>query len=349
MKKTLNYIWAISELFNGMPKNVSFELLVHGRKLAEKLGTKVASIICGHKIDKNHIYEHIYRGADRVYILDNRYLAHFIVENHSAAIYSLIIKYKPEIILGPATSRGRILMPHIAAKLGAGLTADCTELDIEKDTGNLIQIRPAIGGNIIAKIKTPEKRPQMATVRPKLVKPFPPENNRKGEIIKITEPDLFVPDRRIERKGFRPHIKKEINIQEADIIVSGGGGLKKAENFKIIYELAEELGGAAGASRNAVDKGWIGYPHQVGLSGKTVTPKLYIAIGISGAIQHLAGMKTSENIIAINKDPEAQIFRVSDLGIIGDAFDIIPRLIEGIRREKIIKSRYKKTLLGTTS
>jgi len=223
-------------------------------------------------------------------------------------------------------------MPYLAIKVNAGLTADCTGLDIEEETGNLLQTRPAIGGNILATIKTPENRPQIATVRPKSTRPAPKDDSRIGEIINIVlKPELI--DGRVESLGYKKDEQEDVNIQDADIIISGGRGLKKAENFGLIRELAQHLHGVVGASRDAVDRGWISYPHQVGLSGKTVTPKLYIAVGISGAIQHLAGMKTADNIIAINNDPEAPIFKVADFGIVGDLFEFLPMLNEQLEKE----------------
>jgi electron transfer flavoprotein alpha subunit len=222
----------------------------------------------------------------------------------------------------------------VAVKVHTGLTADCTALDIEEGTGHLIQVRPAIGGNIMARIKTPHHRPQMATVRPKTAGPSIRDAGRMGSIVR-QELESGSIDRRIERIGFREHENRGGDIQDADIVVSGGAGLRKSDNFRMIQELADRLGGVVGASRNAVDRGWISYPHQVGLSGKTVTPKLYVAIGISGSIQHLAGMKTAQYIVAINNDPDAAIFKVADLGIVGDLFEIVPLLNEALERRSV--------------
>ena len=223
-------------------------------------------------------------------------------------------------------------MPHISMRLHAGLTADCTGLEIEAETRNLLQTRPAIGGNILATIKAPNHRPQLATVRPKSTKPSPVDNTRNGEIIRVSLKEELI-DGRVERLEFRKYAEESVDIQEADVVVSGGKGMKKAENFNLIKNLADTLGGVVGASRDAVDRGWSTYPHQVGLSGKTVTPKVYIAAGISGAIQHLAGMKTADNIIAINSDADATIFQVADFGIVGDLFEILPLLNERLRKE----------------
>ena len=325
-------VWVIAEQSQGKIKEVSYEILTRGRKLADKLGVELASILLGYNISNDKLNELIHRGADKVYIVDDSVLENFIVENYSNVMVDLVRKYKPEIIIAGATTSGRTLMPHVAVRVNAGLTADCTGLDIEKETNNLLQTRPAIGGNILATIKTPNNRPQMATVRVKSTKPAPINKNRTGKIIKIELKTELI-DGKVERIGFRKTEEEATSIQNADIIVSGGRGLKKKENFTLIRQLAKNLGGVVGASRDAVDRGWISYPHQVGLSGKTVSPKLYIAIGISGSIQHLAGIKTSDIIIAINNDPDAQIFKISDFGIIGDLFEVVPLLNERLAKE----------------
>ena len=327
----MNYqgVWTVSENDHGKLKGVSYELLARGRGLADKLGAELASVVIGHNITDEAVEELIHRGADAVYLVNDPGLRHFVVENFSSVLRDLINVYKPEIVIAGATTYGRTLMPHVAVRVNAGLTADCTELDIEEGTGNLLQIRPAIGGNILAEIKTPERRPQMATVRPNLIKHAEWDERRKGEVVNVEFKSEWI-DRRVEHLGFRKSEGENINIQGADVVVSGGGGLKKKENFGMIKKLAESLGGVVGASRVAVDRGWMSYPHQVGLSGKTVTPKLYIAVGISGSIQHLAGMKTAETIIAINSDSDAPIFKVADFGIVGDAFEVIPALLESL-------------------
>jgi electron transfer flavoprotein alpha subunit len=271
-------------------------------------------------------------GADLVAVVESEHLSGFQAETFSNVLTALVKQYEPQIILAGATVNGRTLMPHAAMRLRAGLTADCTGLDIEEETGNLLQTRPAIGGNILATIKTPEARPQMATVRPRSTLPLPADPSRKGKIQRIDfEPEWL--DRRVKRLEVRKNQAEEVNIQAADIIVSGGRGMKKGDNFALLEELAELLGGAVGASREAVDRGWVTYPHQVGLSGKTVVPSLYLAAGISGAIQHLAGMKTSETIVAINKDPQAPILQVADFGIVGDLFQVLPQLNRRLKEE----------------
>jgi len=223
-------------------------------------------------------------------------------------------------------------MPYVAVKLHAGLTADCTELDIEPETGNLLQTRPAIGGNILATIKTPDHRPQMATVRPHSTHPAEPVAGRQGKILRLEAPAELLASR-IDRVDFVANTETH-SLNEAETVVTTGRGIKKADNLPLINELAEALDAAVGATRDVVDRGWMSYPHQVGLSGKTVTPRLYVAVGLSGAIQHLAGMQTSEHIIAINSDPDAQIFRVAEFGLVGDLFEILPTLIKKIRSTK---------------
>ncbi len=324
-------VWIIAEQGDGRVRIVSHELLARGRELADKLGCELTAVIFGHEINKDDLQELISRGADKVIATENPELAHFDCQRYSACLTELIEQNKPEIIIAGATSSGRTLMPYVAIKAHAGLTADCTELDIEGDTGNLLQTRPAIGGNILATIKTPSHRPQMATVRPHSSKPAEADESRTGEIIcRAAAAELLSSD--VERLDFVPDMAKH-GLDDAERVVAVGRGIKKAENLPIIEQLADKLGAAVGATRDVVDRGWLSYPHQVGLSGKTVTPNLYIAIGASGAVQHLAGMQTAETIVAINTDPEAPIFNVADFGIIGDLFEIVPALTEKIKKE----------------
>ena len=323
-------VWTLAETRGSELKQGSFELLTRGRKLADKLGVPLSSIVIGNRVSGESLDELIKRGADRIYLVQSEELEHFLVETYSNILSRLIETYKPEIVIAAATTTGRTLMPHVSMKVHAGLTADCTDLDIEEGTNILLQTRPAIGGNILATIKTPQHRPQMATVRPRSTRPAPYDQDRTGEIIKISLDRTLIDDR-VTWMGFRKGDMEEVDIQAADVVVSGGKGLKKAENFKLIENLAASLNGVVGASRDTVDRGWISYPHQVGLSGKTVTPRLYVAAGISGAIQHLAGMKTADTIVAINIDPDAQIFKVCDFGIVGDLFEIIPMINERLK------------------
>ena len=328
-----NGVWTFAEQKEGHLERLSFELLMRGRKLADKRGAELTSVLIGSDIDRGGIQELIERGADRVYLVEDTKLTYYVNDLYANVLAYLIKTYKPEIFLAGASTTGRTLMPYVAARIKTGLTADCTELDIEEDTGNLLQTRPAIGGNIMATIKTPDHRPQMATVRPKST-PIPPRTEgRDGEIVEIkVPPDLLKGHE--ERLGFRAIGDEGMNIEDADKIVSGGRGLKKGENFSMLYNLAHRLDAAVGASRDAVERGWAEYPQQVGLSGKTVVPKLYIALGISGSIQHLAGMKTSETIIAVNNDPDAQILNVADFGIVGDLFEVVPELISELDKRK---------------
>jgi electron transfer flavoprotein alpha subunit len=279
--------------------------------------------------------ELIERGADVVRVVQSPALEHFLVELYAACLAAMIRRYLPEVVLAAATTSGRTLMPYVAVKVRAGLTADCTGLDIDPQTGGLLQTRPAIGGNIMATIRTPTARPQMATVRPRSTRPPQRDPARRGRIVHEDPPAGLTS--RIRRLDFLPQPDPHA-LGEADVVVSAGRGVKKPENLHLIRALAEALDAAVGASRDVVDRGWLAYPHQVGLSGKTVSPRLYVACGISGAIQHLAGMQTAETILAVNSDPDAQIFRVADIGIVGDLFEVLPVLTERIRRAKDNKS-----------
>lgn len=324
-------VLTFAEQRRGRIHPVSYELLGIGRELADKLGEPLSSVIIGGGIAEM-AEELIARGADRVYVYDDPSLADFRDDPYTTLLVELVREVKPSIFLFGATSIGRSLAPRVAASLKTGLTADCTGLDIDPETRLLVQTRPAFGGNIMATIICPRTRPQMATVRYKVMPEAPRDPNRRGEIKLMKVEASSLPDR-VRILEFQP-LREEVSITEADVVVSGGKGLGAPEGFRLLEELADLLGGAVGASRPTVDEGWIGYSHQVGLSGRTVRPKLYIACGISGAVQHLAGMKTSEFIIAINKDREAPIFSVASLGVVGDLYEIIPRLIEKIREYK---------------
>jgi len=324
-----NGIWILAEQNEGSVLRISHELLTRGVSLAKKRGCELSAVIFGHDINEDDLQELILRGADKVYVIEAPELAHFLVEPCTACMVDMIRKYSPEVIIAGATSTGRTLMPCAAMEVHTGLTADCTVLDFEDETNNLLQTRPAIGGNIMATIRCPDFRPQMATVRPMSTKPAEIQKGRKGEIIRISPPpELLVS--RIKRTGFIPN-EEELGIQEAEIVVCVGRGIKKAENIPLVRKFADQIGGTIGASRDVVDRGWLSYPHQIGLSGKTISPKLYIGLGVSGAIQHLAGMQTSETIIAVNSDPDAHIFQVADFGIVGDIFEVLPTLIADIK------------------
>ena len=323
-------VWVLGEQTCGRVDRITHELLRRGRELADKRKTELVALIFGHEIDADDLAEVIERGADRVLTVEAPELAEFLVEPYAACMLRILEEHRPEIVIAGATSTGRTLMPYVAVKADAGLTADCTVLDIEKDSGLLLQTRPAIGGNILATIKTATHRPQMATVRPRSTRPAERKPGRTGEIVRLKAPKDCLASR-VKRLGFLAD-ESEHGIQEAEIVVTAGRGVKKAENVALVAELAQALGGALGASRDVIDRGWLPYPHQVGLSGKTVTPKLYVAVGVSGAIQHLAGMQTSDTIVAINSDPDAPIFNVADFGIVGDLFEVLPVLTERIRK-----------------
>jgi electron transfer flavoprotein alpha subunit len=321
-------VWTFIEHEHGKVGGVSFELLGEGRKLADVIGCKLCGMLFGDKeaVDK-FAKEAFAYGAEKVYIMESPLLKQYRTDPYAKAAVDLIRKYKPEIVLFGATTQGRDFAGTVATTLEAGLTADCTGLDIDPETKYLKQTRPAFGGNIMATILDyPNYRPQMSTVRPKVFAMPPRDDSRKGEIIWET---LQMTEDQVKTKVLE-FIKgtETVNLADAEIIVSGGRGIGGSENFKVIRELAGVLGAAVGASRAAVDSGWIPYEHQVGQTGRTVRPKIYIACGISGSIQHQAGMKTSDIIVAINKDVEAPIFKIATYGIVGDLFKVVPMLIQ---------------------
>jgi len=324
-------IWVFAEKHGNHLRNVTLELLSEGRKLADKLGEPLAALLLGRNVT-DFIKTLSAYGADKIYVTEHEVLERYNSDGYADVLTGLIAKHKPSVVLFGATINGRDLAPRIAARLRIGLTADCTGLEIDEE-GRLVQIRPAFGGNIMASILS-HTRPQMATVRPNVMKMGEPDWTRKVEIERINV--MIDPKaRRIRVVDIVKEVAdRAVNIEEADIIVSGGRGLGSPENLKLMIELAEALGGAVGASRPIVDSGWLPHHQQVGQTGKTVSPKLYVAVGISGAIQHLVGMQTSDIIIAINKDSEAPIFKVATMGVVGDLFKIVPALIEELRNVK---------------
>lgn len=332
----MSFVWTIAEQHEGALKTVSFELLARGRRLADSLETRLASLVFAPRMEDSVAQELIERGADEVYLIEHDALGDFVCETWSAILASLVQQYSPSIILAAATSTGRTLMPHLAVKVDAGLTADCTELDIDPGTDNLLQIRPAIGGNIMATIMTPWHRPQMATVRPRSSTALHRDLERVGRIIRVGV-DAVTIDPRVTVLGYRDDHGDFVNLEEADVVVAGGKGLRRGDNFALLRSLAKALGAEVGATRDAVDRGWIAYPHQVGLSGKTISPRLYIGAGISGSIQHLAGIKTAETIVSINSDPDAPLHRVADFAIAGDLFEVIPELTRTLQNRKAEK------------
>ena len=318
-------LWVYAEQRAGQLQDVTLELLGQGRTLADKLGVELSAVLLGHQVrglgDK--LFEY---GADKVYLVDHPALENYTAEPYAEAMSALVRKYKPEALLAGATSIGRGFIARVAIQVNAGLTADCTELDVDVEKRLLLQTRPAFGGNIMACIVCPDHRPQMATVRPKVFAPLAPVPGRTGELI---EEALNLKDPVVRVLETVNAMQNEVNVAGAEFIVTGGRGVGAPENFKLLEDLADALGGA---SRAAVDAGWISSFHQVGQTGKTVRPKIYIACGVSGQIQHLVGMSSSDTIIAINKDPDAPIFGVADIGIVGDLFQVVPALTKALRR-----------------
>ncbi len=325
-------VWTLAEVRGGKIHPVSRELLAWGKELADALGAPLASVVVGSGIKEQSASLAAY-GADKVYVADAPEFENFKADITSATLAEMIEKYKPSILIASATTQGRTVMPMLSSRIGCGLTADCTELAIDRESKRLIQTRPAIGGNVMADIKTKGRDPQMCTVRPKSKRPLSPDASRECETIE------FAPKKELLEslvKFIKFEVEKSVGLplQEAEIIVSGGKGMKNAKNFARLEELARLLGGSVGASRMAVDLGWAPYSAQVGLSGKSVTPRLYLAFGISGAVQHIAGMSGAETIVAVNQDPEAPIFRVADLAVQGDAMEMLGGLIEAVKKYK---------------
>ena len=342
-------IWVFAEQRQGKLMNVALELVGEGHKLSREISaeTKVCAVLVGDKVD--HLADELFAyGADSVYLLEDELLAQYTTDGYTKVITDAINAYKPEIVLFGATHIGRDLAPRVAARLNTGLTADCTRLDInvanymdyleanttaslkgldreDKSTG-LKQTRPAFGGNLMATIVTPNTRPQMATVRPGVMAKREKEEGAKGEIVKA-EVKLSKEDISVEVLNVVKAAKEIVSLTDAKIICSGGRGLGDAEGFKLMQEFAEQVGGVVGASRAAVDAGWIDQSHQVGQTGTTVKPEIYFACGISGAIQHQAGMQTSKIIVAINKDPECPMMQLADYAIEGDLYKVIPEIM----------------------
>ncbi|MTI65096.1 MAG: electron transfer flavoprotein subunit alpha/FixB family protein [Firmicutes bacterium] len=325
-------VYVLAEQRDGEIQKVSFELIGKAKELAKDLNQKVVAILLGSNI-KEKAHDLIEYGADEVIYTEDEMLKEYVTEPYTKATYEIIKANDPEIVLFGASSIGRDLAPRVSARLHTGLTADCTGLEIDLDTKLLMMTRPAFGGNIMATIICENHRPQMATVRPGVMDVLEKEESRSGKInefpIEFNEKDMNIKIRKVLKRT-----KKTVDITEANILVSGGRGLGDKKGFNKLMKLSEALGGEIASSRANVDEGWIEKDYQVGQTGKTVRPDLYIATGISGAIQHLAGMEESEFIISINKDSGAPIFEVSDLGIVGDLHDIVPKLTEEIEKVK---------------
>jgi electron transfer flavoprotein alpha subunit len=331
-------VWVFLEQTEGEAAKVSWELLGKGRELADTLGVELAAVVIGHDVE--HLCNEAFAyGADRAYLLDAPVFASYRTASYLKGCCHLVEKYRPEVILMGATGMGRDLAGAVATQLKTGLTADCTGLHID-DKRNLMQTRPAFGGNIMATIMCDKFRPQMATVRPHVMPMAERDQSRRGEIVReecpLAEEDILAKVIEIisDKKG-----KEQVDVAAADFIVSGGRGMMGSENFAMLQELADELGGVVGASRSAVDAGWMPPERQVGQTGKTVRPKIYIACGISGAIQHLVGMQDSDTIIAINRDKDAPIFEVATYGLVGDIFQIIPALTRRLRALKAVRQK----------
>ena len=325
-------IWVFIETDEGKAKSVGLELLNPGRMLAEKSGEKLVAVVFG-KDNAEAIEQVKGYGPDQIISVSGGEYEKYSFDAYTYAMTNLVEKYQPSAILIGATNNGRDFAPRLSCRLRTGLTADCTSLDYDAESGNVAWTRPAFGGNLMAVIMCPNTRPQIGTVRPGVFKKTPVE----GKEVEVITEEVTVPAEKIRTKlleSIREAAAGVVNLEDAEVIVAGGRGMGGPENFKLCEDLAEVLGGAVGASRAAVDAGWIGHAHQVGQTGKTVGPKLYIACGISGAIQHLAGMSGSDCIVAINKDPEAPIFKAADYGIVGNLFDVLPTLTAEIKKLK---------------
>lgn len=321
-------VWVYIETDEGKAKPVGYELLNPGRMMADKLGEELVAVVMGQNVREVALTALSYQ-ADQVILVEGEEYNTYNTDVATHAMVELIGKYAPSIVLYGATNNGRDLGPRVACTLKTGLTADCTGLDVED--GLLMSTRPTFGGNLMATIACPDTRPQMSTVRPGVFK----RPAQVGQGTDIVEECIHMnpAEVRVQLVERVKEVAEAVNLEEAEIIVSGGRGLKSAEGFRLVEELAAVMGGTVGASRAAVDAGWIPHAHQVGQTGKTVSPKIYVAVGISGAIQHLAGMSASDTIIAINKDASAPIFEAADYGIVGDLFEVVPALIAELKNK----------------
>ena len=330
-KADFNGVWVFAEQREGQLQKVSLELLGEGRKIADKLGSKLTALLIGNKV-QNLVEDLSRHGADEVLVVDAPELEHYTTDGYTKAICELANAKKPNIIFIGATFIGRDLGPRVAARLETGLTADCTSLDVDVESGDLLATRPAFGGNLMATIVCPDHRPQMATVRPGVFEKLPlGENDATVENVEIK----FNPnDIRTKIVEIIKEHKDIVDISEANVLVAGGRGIGSEENFKMLKELAEVMNGSIAASRAAVEKGWVDKDYQVGQTGKTVRPNIYVACGISGAIQHAAGMQDSDMIIAINKDANAPIMKIADYAIVGDVNKVVPEFIAQLKAMK---------------
>jgi electron transfer flavoprotein alpha subunit len=334
-------LWIWLEQNDGDLSRISLEMAGIGRKLSDKCGEKLVGILLADESGERMATEAIEYGVDKVILVKNQVFRHYRTRPYAETISSLILEKKPNYFIIGATHNGRDLASRIAVRVDTGITADCTEIDIDQTKKLLEARRPAFGGAILANILCSRHRPQMASARPGIFKPAERTIGRKGETERV---DSSIREEEVVTKVLQIVTREEVDITTADVIVAGGMGLGKKEGFKMLEELANELGGIVAASRPTVDAGWITRDRQVGQTGKTVRPKLYVAVGISGAIQHVAGMKSSDYVISINKDSAAPIVKYSDLALIGDAYDIVPKFIESIRKGRRLLQEGK---LGT--
>jgi len=323
-------VWVFAEQRDGKIMPVVLELLGEGKKLAKEVGCELCAVLLGDGVEALAKELFAY-GADKVYLADDKELATYRTDAYTKVIYQAIEEYKPEIVLLGATHIGRDLGPCLAVNCGTGLTADCTKLEIDPDDKKIKQTRPAFGGNLMATIVCPNHRPQMSTVRPGVMQKAEKDESKTGEIVKLNV-QFAEGDIRTKVLEVVKTAGEMVSLTDAEIIVAGGMGLGNAEGFELLKKLADKLGGTIAASRAAVDAGWIEHSYQVGQTGTTVKPKIYFACGISGAIQHLAGMQNSDYIVAINKNDSAPIFEVADYGIVGDLYQVIPAILEELEK-----------------
>jgi len=341
MLEDFKNLWIYVEAVNGKAKSVGLELLNPGRRLADINKEKLIAVVIGEDVESVAKTAIAY-GADEVILVEGSEYKEYSTDGYVNVLHKLVQKYKPSTLLIGATNNGRDVAPRLSCRAKTGLTADCTGLDIDEESGNVAWTRPAFGGNLMATILCPNTRPQIGTVRPGVFKKIEPDFSREAKILREI---IHTPIEEIRTKliqCIKETAGEIVNLEESEIIVSGGRGLGEAENFSLIRELAKVLGATVGASRAAVDAGWISHIHQVGQTGKTVQPKIYIACGISGAIQHLAGINSSDIIIAINKNEDAPIFGVANYGIVGNLLEVIPVLIEEIKKIKSVSTNYKE-------
>ena len=326
-------LWVFVETnIDGSAKNVGIELLTPGRMMAEKQGGALTAVVIGNHV-QSAVDQAAIHGADKILVVEGAEYEHYSTDAYTIALCSLVEKYGPTSMMIGATNNGRDLGPRVSCRLKGGLTADCTALDIDETSGNVAWTRPAFGGNLMATIMCPDSRPQIGTVRPGVFKKCTPTAAKAA----IIREDIHVDEKDIRTQVLELISEmgdEHVDLEGAEVIVSGGRGVGGPEGFDTIRALADVLGATVGASRAAVDSGWISHAHQVGQTGKTVGPKLYIACGISGAIQHLAGMSSSDVVVAVNKDPDAPIFDMADYGVVGNLFEVLPVLVEEIKKAR---------------